>query len=103
MQVGRLESGGSEHAHWLVCDGAHTPASSKALVDTLRQVFPDTPLALVVGMATDKDHLGFCQELRKAQPTVAIFCSPQIAGASDRCANCQGMRRHLDVRDAVRG
>ncbi|KAK9866749.1 hypothetical protein WJX84_003192 [Apatococcus fuscideae] len=86
FQVGRLEAGNSQHAHWLVCDGAHTPASSKALADTLRQVFPDTPLAFIVGMATDKDHLGFCQALREAHPSVAIFCSPQIAGASDRSA-----------------
>ena len=84
VQVGRLEAGGSEHAHWLVCDGAHTPASAEALAGTLRQVFPDSPLAFIMGMAIDKDHLGFCQALRAAHPTVAIFTSSEIAGASDR-------------------
>ncbi|KAK9856133.1 hypothetical protein WJX84_011820 [Apatococcus fuscideae] len=86
FQVGRLEAGGSEHAHWLVCDGAHTPASAEALAGTLRQVFPDSPLAFIMGMAIDKDHLGFCQALRAAHPTVAIFTSSEIAGASDRTA-----------------
>ena len=69
---------------WLVLDGAHTPASAAALVATLGSVFPGRPLALVVGMADDKDHAGFLKELRGAGAQVVVFTSMPIAGAMHR-------------------
>lgn len=41
---------------------AHTKDSAKALVDTVRMAFPDARVALVVAMASDKDHLAFARE-----------------------------------------
>ena len=41
---------------------AHTKDSAKALVDTVRMTFPDARVALVVAMASDKDHLAFARE-----------------------------------------
>lgn len=41
---------------------AHTKDSAKALVDTIQMSFPDAQLALVVAMASDKDHNGFATE-----------------------------------------
>jgi len=41
---------------------AHTKESARALVDTIKMAFPDAPLALVVAMATDKDHAAFAKE-----------------------------------------
>ena len=43
---------------WMVWDGAHTSDSATVLAGTLRQAFPGQPLALVVAMASDKDHSG---------------------------------------------
>lgn len=46
-----------------VCFSAHTKESAKALMGMIQMTYPDTPLALVVAMANDKDHLGFAREL----------------------------------------
>ncbi len=51
---------------------------------TLAQVFPDHPLAFVVGMADDKDHRGFLAKLREAGPKAVIFTAVPIAGAQQR-------------------
>ena len=59
----RLPSQGGQGAPpWLVLDGAHTPESCAALVETIRAVLPGpAPVALVVAMASDKDHDGCLQ------------------------------------------
>lgn len=41
---------------------AHTKDSAKALVETIQMTFPKAHLALVVAMASDKDHVGFARE-----------------------------------------
>ena len=55
VQVKKTKSG-----DWLVLDGAHTIDSARTVAETLRTVFPDNPVALVVAMADDKDHAGKC-------------------------------------------
>ena len=67
-------------------DGAHTPASADALAQTLQAVFPDAALALVVGMAADKDAAGVMAALRRASPVAVAFTQVPIAGGLDRCA-----------------
>ncbi|TVU02679.1 hypothetical protein EJB05_51817, partial [Eragrostis curvula] len=47
----------------VLIDGAHTEASAKALSDVIETVKPEGPLALVVGMASDKEHLAFAEQL----------------------------------------
>ena len=39
----------------LYFDGAHNPASAQALVDTISEVFPDTPIHFYIGMIEGKD------------------------------------------------
>ena len=41
---------------WVVLDGAHTAESARALAQTLRDVFPTAPVAIVLAMAEDKQH-----------------------------------------------
>lgn len=41
---------------------AHTKDSAKALLETIQTTFPDSQLAIVVAMASDKDHLAFAKE-----------------------------------------
>ena len=95
-QVARL---GSPDGLWVVLDGAHTPPAAQALCQTLRQVFPAQPLALVVGMAADKDHRGTMQALQEAHPSVAAFVSVPIASSSARwclgsLATCKRMHSY---------
>jgi dihydrofolate synthase/folylpolyglutamate synthase len=40
---------------FLVLDGAHNPAGARVLARSLREVFPDQPLTLVLGLSQDKD------------------------------------------------
>ncbi len=48
---------------FLVLDGAHNPAGARALALSLRQVFGDQPLTLVLGLSEDKDACAFLAEL----------------------------------------
>lgn len=79
-----MKSSNAEEAPWLVLDGAHTPASAAALAATLRDAFPDAPLALVVAMADDKDAGAIMAALQLARPDVAVFTTAPIAGKTDR-------------------
>lgn len=69
-----------------VVDGAHTKESARCLADTVRQIFPDSQIALVISMASDKDHEGFCREIQKAKPSVVVFTDCPIAGDGTRSA-----------------
>ena len=70
--------------NWLVLDGAHTPQSATALAETVRELFPQRPVALIVAMADDKDHKAVMAALRSVRPTVVLFTSVDIAGSSQR-------------------
>jgi folylpolyglutamate synthase/dihydropteroate synthase len=63
-QGGTSSSGGGDSSTgraaglgpWVVLDGAHTAESARALAQTLREVFPTAPVAIVMAMAEDKQH-----------------------------------------------
>lgn len=69
-----------------VVDGAHTQDSAACLATTVRQVFPNSKIALVVSMASDKDHESFFCEIQKSKPFVVVFTDSLIAGGSTRSA-----------------
>ncbi|KAI5561909.1 hypothetical protein BDE02_15G018600 [Populus trichocarpa] len=69
----------------ILLDGAHTKDSAKALVDTVRMAFPDARVALVVAMASDKDHLAFAREFLSGLQLEAVFLTEaDIAGGKSR-------------------
>jgi dihydrofolate synthase/folylpolyglutamate synthase len=47
----------------LLLDGAHNPDGAAALAATLRQEFPDTPPAMILGVFQDKDWRAMCATL----------------------------------------
>uniref|UniRef100_A0A0E0FE42 Mur ligase central domain-containing protein n=1 Tax=Oryza meridionalis TaxID=40149 RepID=A0A0E0FE42_9ORYZ len=64
---------------------AHTEASAKALSDVIKTVQPRGPLALVVGMANDKEHLAFAEQLVSGpRPDVVLLTEASIAGGRSR-------------------
>jgi len=67
-------------------DGAHTADSATALASTLRSVFPQAPLVLVVAMAGDKELRDVVGALRALRPQVVVFTSVPIAGSYARSA-----------------
>ena len=69
-----------------IADGAHTPDSAKCLSRTLRSIFPDSHVAVVLSMASDKDHEGFCVEIQKTKPCAVVFTDALIAGGRSRSA-----------------
>ena len=69
-----------------IVDGAHTKASARCVAETVRLLFPDSKLAVVMAMAADKDHEGFCSEIQKARPNVVVFTETPIAGGQARSA-----------------
>ncbi len=52
---GRFEEVSLSTGTRIILDGAHTPASTAALAATVRAVYPDQRVALVVGSMSDKD------------------------------------------------
>lgn len=70
----------------VVVDGAHTKDSAACLANTVRRVFPSSKIALVLSMASDKDHESFCYEIQKSEPFVVVFTDSSIAGGSIRSA-----------------
>ncbi|WCJ36790.1 Folylpolyglutamate synthetase family protein [Euphorbia peplus] len=69
----------------ILLDGAHTKESAKALMDTMRMMFPDARLVLVVAMANDKDHVAFAKEFLFDKQLEAVFLTEsEIAGGKSR-------------------
>ena len=62
---------------WMVIDGAHNVASAKALADTLRTSFPETPRTLIFGTTRDKDLAG---QLRALLPLFDTLIATRYVG-----------------------
>lgn len=77
----------------VVLDGAHTKESVRALLHTIQMVIPDALVALVVAMASDKDHLGFARESLSSQRLEAtLLTEVDIAGSKLRTARASLLR-----------
>ncbi|XP_065626274.1 dihydrofolate synthetase [Quercus suber] len=60
---------------------AHTKESANALVKRIKMTFGVAPLALVVAMASDKDHIGFAREFLSGGELEAVLLTEgDIAG-----------------------
>lgn len=77
----------------IMLDGAHTKESAKALVDTIQMTFPEARLALIVAMASDKDHMAFAREFLSGGQLEAVFLTEvNIAGANSRTTSASMLR-----------
>ncbi|KAL5813170.1 hypothetical protein ACOSQ3_028120 [Xanthoceras sorbifolium] len=77
----------------ILLDGAHTKESAKALVDTIQMTFPESRLALVVAMASDKDHLAFAREFLSGKRLEAVFLTEaEVAGGKTRITSALLLR-----------
>lgn len=54
----------------VVLDGAHNPSAARALVETLRESFPDCEIGFLLGFLKDKDATGFMRSIAR----MANFC-----------------------------
>ncbi len=69
----------------VLLDGAHNPHGIAALRDTVRSLWPDTPIVLVVGMLRDKDTAA-CADLLSPLCAHVCCCTPQTPRALDAAA-----------------
>ncbi|XVF12624.1 hypothetical protein REPUB_Repub08aG0135000 [Reevesia pubescens] len=77
----------------VLIDGAHTKESAKALLETIQMTFPDSRLAIVVAMASDKDHLSFAKEFLSGRQLEAVFLTEaNIAGGTSRTTSASVLR-----------
>ncbi|XP_028553423.1 dihydrofolate synthetase [Dendrobium catenatum] len=77
----------------IVVDGAHTEASAKGLIEIIKMENPDGPLALVVSMASDKDHMAFAMQLLTGRtPNVVILTETSIAGSRFRTVSASDLK-----------
>jgi dihydrofolate synthase/folylpolyglutamate synthase len=76
----------------IVIDGAHTPASAKALVDTLDEEYPGAPVQWVFGMLGGKDIGGMLAQLGRRAESVTL-----VQPASPRALSLDAMRAAADA------
>ncbi|XP_004308011.1 PREDICTED: probable dihydrofolate synthetase [Fragaria vesca subsp. vesca] len=77
----------------ILLDGAHTKESAKALMDTIKMIFPESRLTVVVAMANDKDHLGFAREFLSGGHLEGVICTEaNIAGGKSRTTAASMLR-----------
>ncbi|XP_038985065.1 dihydrofolate synthetase isoform X2 [Phoenix dactylifera] len=77
----------------ILIDGAHTEASAKGLADVIQMMHPDGALALVVAMASDKDHLAFAKQLLSGpRPEIVLLTEVTIAGGKSRVASASTLK-----------
>ncbi|XP_073110632.1 dihydrofolate synthetase isoform X2 [Elaeis guineensis] len=77
----------------ILIDGAHTEASAKGLADVIRMMHPEGAVALVVAMASDKDHLAFAKQLLSGpRPEVVLLTEVTIAGGKSRIASASTLK-----------
>jgi dihydrofolate synthase / folylpolyglutamate synthase len=84
----------------LVLDGAHNPAGARALVETLRQQFPQRSVALVLGVLEDKNWREVCHCLAPlAHKIITVpVNSVRTADATELAAACREASPRADVR-----
>ncbi|KAJ0101556.1 hypothetical protein Patl1_05233 [Pistacia atlantica] len=77
----------------ILLDGAHTKDSAKALVDTIQMTLPEAKLAIIVAMASDKDHLAFAREFLSGRKLEAVFLTEaDVAGGKTRITPASVLR-----------
>ena len=76
---GRLEIVG--RSPLVVLDGAHNPASSGVLADSIRRIFKYKKLILILGASKDKDIKGMLDELLPISDSVILTKSKIVARA----------------------
>ena len=47
----------------LILDSAHNPGAAKALIESIKEIYPETKFAFLIGMLNDKGHLDFLREI----------------------------------------
>lgn len=54
----------------VLLDGAHNPQAARALVQSVKTLYPDTPLVLLTAVMADKDAQGIAKELAALSDTI---------------------------------
>jgi dihydrofolate synthase/folylpolyglutamate synthase len=67
---GRLEILDSKKP--VILDCAHNDSSSKALIESLKILYPDTKFCFLIGMLRDKDHKTFIENISELSDTIFI-------------------------------
>jgi dihydrofolate synthase/folylpolyglutamate synthase len=110
---GRFEQVALPSGQTVVIDGAHSPASAKALAATVEDRFPGASVAIVIGMLTDKEPTQILDPLRdcadhwiavapdspRALPVDALRSAVEAMGA--RCAAAPGVAEGIQEATAL--
>ena len=77
----------------ILLEGAHNPQGASAAAETLRELFPDRKLVLLLGMLTDKDVTGVLEVLAPLAEAVVTVTPP-----SPRALDAEALRSRLPYR-----
>lgn len=86
-----------------IVDGGHNPQGAQALVDSLKQRFPDRPVFFVMGVLADKDYDAMLDTLIAYRQTRAFFTvtppNPRALSADDLAAAVQAQVDAANARE----
>ncbi len=87
----------------VILDGAHDTASASALVRTVRTLFPDAGITLVLGISEDKDIEGIAAALSTIAARVVLTTakSPRAAGLEELQRRVSSKFERADVHTAA--
>lgn len=77
----------------ILLEGAHNPQGAAAAAQTLRQLFPDRKLVLLLGMLADKDVTGVLEAVVPLAEAVVTVTPP-----SPRAMDAEALRQRLPYR-----
>jgi len=83
---------------WIVLDAAHTPDSMRSLHQTVRQIFPDSKVIVILGTSSDKDINGICQAVKDMAADI-IFSRAHHPRAYFFEDTIKGMFKDIPVED----
>ena len=82
---------------WLIADGAHNPQGILGFRDSLNELFPDAPIALVMGVFADKDYHSMIRLLLTGEKGIGkrLVFAGAIAPDSPRALSADALRDEL--------
>ena len=92
-----------ERKPWVVIDGAQNAASSEALVEAVRTLWPGAPIHLIVGMSANKDVEGMARPLASLCDSVTVTQArvPRALPAAQLGLRLRPWFRAIEIVDSV--
>lgn len=83
----------------IILDGAHNPGAAKSLVESIKEIYPNTKFTFLVGMLDDKGHLEFIEGISSiaGKLIITIVPSERTADTDELLALAQKHIENIEI------